>query len=101
MGAVAVRSPQLYHALRRFCLGAFALLYRESQEEAPLAFAFEQHDAPDRPPLYELRPLARGYVEARAERLRHLEDAQLAIEELEREPAAAIFAPAPPARAAP
>jgi hypothetical protein len=88
---VGVRSPQLYHALRRFCLGAFALLYRESQEEAPLPFSFEQHDSPDRPTLYELRPLARGYVEARAERLLGLDDAQAAIDELEREPAAAIF----------
>jgi hypothetical protein len=89
---VAVRSPQLYHALRRFCLGAFAALYRESQDETPLPFAFEQHASPDRPTLYELRPLARGYVEARAESLLTLEDAQMAIEELEREPAAAIFA---------
>jgi hypothetical protein len=88
---VGVRSPQLYHALRRFCLGAFSLLYRESQEEAPLPFAFEQHDSPNRPPLYELRPLARGYVDARADRLLHLEDAQVALEELERDPAATIF----------
>jgi hypothetical protein len=42
--------------------------------------------------LYDYRPLARGYVEARAERLIRLGDAQFAIEELQREPAAAIFA---------
>ena len=53
--------------MRRFCLGAFAYLYRESSEEAPIPFAFEEHAAPGRPALYEYRPLARGYVEARAD----------------------------------
>jgi hypothetical protein len=89
---VAVRSPQLYEALRRYCLGAFSYLYRESQESAPLQFSFEEHAAPGRPPLYEYRPRARGYVEARAEHLRRLGDAGFAMEELRREPAAAIFA---------
>ena len=89
---MVVRSPQLYDAVRRFCLGAFAYLYRESHEDAPLPFAFEEHAAPERPVLYDYRPLARGYVEARAERLLRLGDAQFAIEELRREPAAAIFA---------
>jgi hypothetical protein len=89
---VAVRSPQLYEAVHRFCLGAFAYLYRESRDEVPLQFAFEEHTSPDRPALYDYRPLARGYVEARAERLIRLDDAQFAIEELQREPAAAIFA---------
>jgi len=88
---VAPRSPQLYEAIRRFCLGAFACLYRESQAEAPLPFSFEEHVAPDRPPLYEYRPLTRGYVEARADRLLALDDAHYAVEELAREPAAAIF----------
>jgi len=89
---VAVRSPQLYEALRCYCLGAFAWLYRESQDDAPLPFSFEEHAAPGRPALYEYRPRARSYVEERADRLRRLDDAQFAIEELEREPAAAIFA---------
>ncbi len=89
---VAVRSPQLYRALRRFCLGAFAILFREADRDAPVPFAFEQHVSPDRPTLYELRPLARGYVEARAVRLLATDDAKAAIDELEREPAAAIFA---------
>jgi hypothetical protein len=89
---VAVRSPQLYEALRRHCLGAFAYLYRESQGDQPLPFSFEEHAAPGRPALYEYRPRARGYVEDRAEQLRQLDDAQFAIEELRREPAAAIFA---------
>jgi hypothetical protein len=89
---VAVRSPQLHDAVRRFCLGAFAYLYRESQDDAPLQFSFEEHAAPGRPALYEYRPRTRGYVEARADRLRRLDDAQFAIEELGREPAAEIFA---------
>ena len=87
-----VRSPQLYEALRRYCLGAFGYLYRESQEEAPLQFSFEEHAAPGRPALYEYRPRARSYVEARTEQLRGLGDAQFAHEELSRESAAAIFA---------
>jgi hypothetical protein len=91
---VAIRSPTLYEAVRRFCLGAFAYLYRESREEAPVPFAFEEHSVPGRPALYEYRPLARGYVEARADRLVRLDDARFAVEELEREPAAAIFAQA-------
>jgi hypothetical protein len=89
---VGLRSPQLYEALKRYCLGAFACLYRESQSETPLQFAFEEHAVPDRPALYDYRPLARGYVEARADQLRALDDAQFALEELGREPAAAIFA---------
>ena len=89
---MAVRSPQLYEALRRHCLGAFAYLYRESQDEAPLPFSFEEHAAPGRPALYEYRPRARSYVEERADELRRLDDAQFALEELRREPAAAIFA---------
>lgn len=87
-----VRSPNLYAAVRRFCLGGFAYLHRESADDAPLAFAFEEHASPGSPALYELRPLARSYVAARAERILRLDDTQAAIEELEREPAAAIFA---------
>lgn len=89
---MAVRSPQLYDALRRFCLGAFAYLYRESQEGAALQFSFEEHAAPGRPALYEYRPRARPYVEARAAELGQLGDTRFALEELSREPAAAIFA---------
>jgi hypothetical protein len=89
---VAVRSPTLYGAIRCFCLGAFAHLYREAENEAPLAFSFEEHASPGDPALYELRPLARSYVDARAERLFRLEDTQAAIDELEREPGAEIFA---------
>jgi hypothetical protein len=86
---VAVRSQTLQRALRCFCLGAFNLLGSE-QTEVP--FAFEEHAAPGRPSLYEYRPLVRNFVEARADRLARHEDARIAIEELRREPAAAIFA---------
>src|SRR5262249_45625968 len=88
---VAPRSPNLYQVLRRFCLGAFAFLYREPHEDVPLSFAFEEHSSPGRPKLYEYRPLVRGYVEARADRLARLGDAHAAAEELEREPAAVAF----------
>jgi len=87
-----VRSPNLYAAIRGFCLGAFACLHRESENDIPLTFSFEEHVSPGRPALYEYRPLTRGYVEARAEKLFRLEDTQAAIDELEREPRAAIFA---------
>lgn len=92
MEDVAVRAPRLYETLRRFCLGAFAYLYRESRDEAPLPFAFEEHTTPGRPALYEYRPLTRGYVEARAERLAALDDAQDALRALAAEPAAALYA---------
>jgi hypothetical protein len=86
---VAVRSQSLQRALRCFCLGAFNLLGREGVE---LPYAFEEHAAPGRPSLYEYRPLVRSFVEARAEHLARSDDARIAIDELRREPAAAIFA---------
>jgi hypothetical protein len=90
---VAPRSPQLHHALRAFTLGAFAYLMRELDEAGEsLPFAFEEHEAEDRPALYEYRPLVRDFVEARAVRLRGREDALIALEELGREPAAGIYA---------
>ena len=89
---MGVRSPNLYSAVRRFCLGAFAYLHRESENDVPLSFSFEEHATPGDPAFYELRPLARSYVDARADRLFSLPDTAAAIEELEREPAAGIFA---------
>jgi hypothetical protein len=59
---------------------------------ADLPFAFEEHGSYGRPTLYEYRPLVRGFVEARAGRLADRMDARLALEDLRREPAAAIFA---------
>ena len=90
---MAPRSPHLHHALRAFTLGAFAYLLRELDEAGEaLPFAFEEHAAGDGPALYEYRPLVRDFIEARAVRLRTREDALIALEELSREPAAAIYA---------
>jgi hypothetical protein len=89
---VAVRAPQLRLVLRSFTLGAFAYLLREIEEGAELPIAFVEHEHAGGPALYEYRPLVRAFVEERASRLRGRQDALIAIEELEREPAAAIFA---------
>ena len=89
---MTLRAPRLYDALRRFCLGAFHRLAEEADAGAQIPFAFEEHGGRDRPSFYEYRPLVRGYVEARASRLASGEDAAIAVEELAREPAAAIFA---------
>ena len=87
-----MRAPQLFSTLRAFCLGSFRALLLELERGAELQFAFEEHNAYDRPPLYEYRPLVKPFVEMRAHTLRRRPDAQLAVEELQREPAAAIFA---------
>jgi len=90
---VTLRAPRLYDALRRFCLGAFGRLSQEVEAGAEVPFAFEEHGgARGGAPFYEYRPLVRGFVETRASRLAKGEDAAIALEELEREPAAAIFA---------
>jgi hypothetical protein len=87
-----VRAPHLYPLLRGFALGAFVVLGRELEEGAELPFAFEEHVQRKGPALYELRPLVRSFIEDREPLLRAREDASLAVEELHREPAAAIFA---------
>lgn len=90
---MATRSPQLHHALRAFTLGAFAYLLRELEDAGEsLPFAFEEHEGRSGPALYEYRPLVRDFIETRADRLRGREDALIALEELAREPAAAIYA---------
>jgi hypothetical protein len=89
---VAVRAPQLYSTLRGFCLGAFAYLTREVESGSEVPFAFEEHASRNGPALYEYRPLVRDFVENRAGRLFALNDTALALDELRREPAAAIFA---------
>jgi hypothetical protein len=89
-----VRAPQLYPLLRGFVLGSFVVLGRELEEGAELPFAFEEHVERRGPSLYELRPLVRAFIEEREPTLRGREDARLAVEELRREPAAAIFAKA-------
>ena len=87
-----VRAPHLYPLLRGFVLGAFVVLGRELEEGADLPLAFEEHVQRRGPALYELRPLVRSFIEEREPLLRAREDARLAVEELQREPAASIFA---------
>ncbi len=89
---VIVRAPQLFASLRAFCLGSFRALLAELERGDELPFAFEEHTSYDRPALYEYRPLVKPFIEARAHTLRRRPDAQLAVDELRREPAAAIFA---------
>src|SRR5262249_6327554 len=79
--------PHLQQSLRAFCLAAFA-----AERGAELPFAFEEHATREGPSLYEYRPLVRGFVESQAPTLRRLPDARNAIDDLKREPAAAIFA---------
>src|SRR5881398_2199270 len=87
-----MRAPHLHDTLRRFCLGAFAVFTRDLEDGTDLPFAFEEHGTYGRPTLYEYRPLVRGFVEARAERLFARIDVQDAVADLRREPAARIFA---------
>jgi hypothetical protein len=87
-----MRAPHLYDTLRRFCLGAFAVFTRDLEDGAELPFSFEEHGSYGRPTLYEYRPLVRGFVEARVERLFARVDVQDAVADLLREPAARIFA---------
>jgi hypothetical protein len=89
---VAVRAPHLYPLLRGFVLGSFVLLGRELEEGAELPFAFEEHVERRGPSLYELKPLVRAFIEEHEQVLAARDDARLAVEELRREPAAAIFA---------
>jgi hypothetical protein len=87
-----VRAPHLYTSLRCFCLGAFRALLAELDSGTDLPFAFEAHTSRGRPALYEYKPLVRSFVEARGHRLRRRDDARIALDDLRREPAAAIYA---------
>jgi hypothetical protein len=89
---MAARAPQLRLTLRAFCLGAFVYLGRALEEGDDLPFAFEEHVQRSGPALYEYRPLVRTFVESRASALAGRDDARIALDELLREPAAAIFA---------
>jgi hypothetical protein len=84
---VALRAPHLNQSLRAFCLAAFSV-----ERGAELPFAFEEHPTRDGPSLYEYRPLVRSFVDDQAPTLRRLPDTRNAIDDLRREPAAAIFA---------
>jgi hypothetical protein len=90
--AAAPRSPSLFRALRAFTLGAFFELGLELEQGAQIPVALEEHASPDRPTLYEYRPLVGAFVEAYADRLAQREDAREAVRVLHEEPAAAIFA---------
>ena len=89
---MAPRAPHLYPLLRGFVLGSFVVLGRELEEGGELPFAFEEHAQRGGPALYELRPLVRAFIEDHEPVLRAREDVRLALEELAREPAAALFA---------
>ncbi len=87
------RSPSLHAALRGFALGSFSYLVRELDDAGrTLPFAFEEHVQRRGPTLYEYRPLVRGFIEEHESMLRRRDDAVLALEELRRQPAAAIYA---------
>jgi hypothetical protein len=92
VAAASPRSPQLYRALRGFCLGAFFDLGLELERGADIPVALEEHAGPNRPTLYEYRPLIGSFVEERAGRLSVREDALEALVALKEEPAAGIFA---------
>ena len=92
MAAAVPRSPSLFRALRAFCLGAFFELTLEIEGGAEIPAALDEHARPDRPTLYEYRPLIGAFVEARGERLARREDARAALAALKDEPAAGIFA---------
>jgi hypothetical protein len=88
------RSPDLFRALRAFCLGAFFDLGSEIERGADIPVALAEHGGPDRPTLYEYTPLVGSFVEVRAQRLGMREDARDALAALKDEPAAGIFAQA-------
>ncbi len=90
----APRSPRLFTSLRGFCLGAFFDLGMELESGADLPIALEEHAGPNRPTLYEYRPLVGSFIELRAGRIALREDAREALAALKDEPAAAIFASA-------
>jgi hypothetical protein len=91
---VGVRAPHLYRSLRCFCLAGFSLLAKDVEQGAEVPFAFEEHPARGSASLYEYRPLIRSFLDARVRRLAELADSRIALEELMREPAAAIYAAA-------
>jgi hypothetical protein len=88
------RSASLFRALRAFCLGAFFDLCLELERGAEIPVALEEHAGPNRPTLYEYRPLVASFVEERADRLGQRDDARDALSALKDEPAAGIFAQA-------
>lgn len=86
------RSPKLYRVLRAFVLSAFFELGLELENGADVPVVLEEHASPNRPTLYEYRPLLSAFVESRAEQLGRRQDALDALEALKDEPATGIFA---------
>ena len=86
------RSPDLLRTLRAFCLGAFFELGAELERGADIPVALAEHAGPNRPTLYEYRPLVGAFVQERAHRLGLRDDAREALTVLKDEPAAGIFA---------
>ncbi len=79
-------APHLYGALRAFCLAAFARIAPDA-EQGEIPFVVDERGG-----LYEYRPLLRDYLEERVHVLSQLPDARIALDELRRQPAAAVFA---------
>ena len=92
MGQRPVRAPGLYQTLRNFCLGSFFALAAELEAGADIPVSLEEHSGPNRPTLYEYRPLVGSFVEERSGWLGQREDATDALAALKDEPAAGIFA---------
>src|SRR4029453_4423398 len=89
---MAVRAPQLHLTLRAFCLGAFVFLGRALEEGDDLPFSFEEHVQRAGRALYASPRLGGTFGKSRASALAGRDDARIALDELLREPAAAIFA---------
>jgi hypothetical protein len=94
VAAASPRSPQLFRALHGFCLGAFFDLGMELERGAEIPVSLEEHGGPNRPTLYEYRPLVAAFVDERAYRLGLRDDARDALIALKDEPAAGLFAQA-------
>ncbi len=90
----APRSAELFRALRAFCLGAFFDLGAELERGAQVPVALAEHAGPNRPTLYEYRPLVGAFIEERSHRLGLRDDARDALTALKDEPSAGIFASA-------
>jgi hypothetical protein len=74
--------------LRAFCLASFAVLGPEVERGTEIPFALDRNASG----FTEYRPLIGDHVQARAYSLAQLPDTRIALDELERDPAAAIFA---------
>jgi hypothetical protein len=85
------RSPDLFRALRAFCLGAFFELGAELERGVDIPVALAEHGGANRPTLYEYRPLIGSFVEGYGQRLGMRDDAREALTALKDEPAAGIF----------